>query len=92
MYRPGMILKDRKSRPKNTFVIIGVYNRTYANGSIAQRAIGLHIDNDAYEYLETNESNERIISNPTDWDSRSIDKMYPYILWEPELIKEETHK
>ena len=68
-------------------MILSIYHRHYKNNEIAERIIGLHIDEDSHQYIEQTTDDKRYhVPYPTDWDARSVDRMYPYILWEPNLI------
>jgi len=92
MYRPGMILKNKARKPTSTFVVIDVYYRKYKDGMVAQRTIGLHINDEINVFVESTDDGVRHIPEPVDWDSRSVHKSYPYIMWEPEIEPEETHQ
>ena len=88
-YRVGMILKNRVRNPEGILVITHLYQREYGDGELAARIVGLQIEvNDFQEdWLET-----RPHGTPTpgidgadlrDLDARSVERMYPYVMFNP---------
>jgi hypothetical protein len=88
-YRVGMILKNRVRNPVGILVITHMYQREYGDGELAARIVGLQIEvNDFQEdWLET-----RPHGMPTpgingadlrDLDARSVERMYPYVMFNP---------
>ena len=92
-YRVGMILKNRVRNPEGILVITHLYQREYGDGELAARIVGLQIEvNDFQEdWLETRPS-AGATSTPTpgidgadllDLDARSVEQMYPYVMFNP---------
>ena len=88
-YRVGMILKNRVRNPEGILVITHMYQREYGDGELAARIVGLQIEvNDFQEdWLET-----RPHGTPTpgidgadlrDLDAQSVERMYPYVMFNP---------
>lgn len=80
-YKIGQTLKDRRRDPTSTFTVLRVYVRTYENGDAADRVKGVLVtgDNGCGTHLR-------------DLDSRSLKKMFPYILFSPPEPKDEEDK
>ncbi len=88
-YRVGMILKNRARNPEAIMLITHVYWRAYKDGERALRVVGLEYSVDDYEEqgVET-----RPHGSPTpgidgadlcDLDARSVERMYPHVMFDP---------
>ena len=87
-YHVGQIWKDHKRDPESMFVITHVYIREYQNGERAQRVVGMITSTEPYS-----ENTHEVLPHgaPTpgvpgdhlrDLDARSMDRMFPYQVWQ----------
>ena len=94
----GMILSSKKRKPHSLFVVTHLYQREYANGNLADRAVGVVISKKPYTetWLET-----RPHGAPTpgidggdlrDLDVRSVEQMFPHVWFDPVVPESEPDK
>jgi hypothetical protein len=97
-YRVGMILKNRARKPEAIMVITHLYWREYKDGERALRVVGLENSVDDYEEPRTE---TRPHGTPTpgidgadllDLDARSVERMYPYVMFDPFVPDTEDSK
>lgn len=97
-YHVGQIWKDRKRGGDAMFVITHVYMREYKNGEKAQRVVGMICDQESrsrntWETLPHGTATPGIAGNELrDLDARSVDKMFPYLVWQSYVPEEPEDK
>ena len=97
-YRVGMILKNRVRKPEAIMVITHLYWREYKDGERALRVVGLEHSVDDYEEPRT-ETHPHGTPTPgidgadlLDLDARSVEQMYPYVMFDPFIPDTEDDK
>lgn len=79
-YRIGQTLADRKRLPKTSFTVLKVKDRCYLNGEVAVRVKGILVTgiNGCGTHLR-------------EMDARSLGKMFPYVIFNPECDPEDIY-
>jgi hypothetical protein len=82
-YKEGQILTDKKRKPYDVFVVRDVYTRHSSTNPDYKptRVIGMIIDH-----------TRGITDNERDLDSRSLEKMFPYVLFNIEEPEDEWER
>lgn len=80
-YKIGQTLKDKRKSPTSTFTVLRTYVRTYDNGVTADRVKGVLVI-----------GNNGCGTHLRDLDSRSVEKMFPYVLFSPPEHKDDEDK
>jgi len=78
-YRVGQTLKNRRRNADATFTILKLRTKHYADGNSALRVKGVLIV-----------GIDAIGTHLREMDSRSLAKMFPYVLFDPPYLREET--
>jgi len=83
----GQIWKDRRNKPSSVALITDIYHRSYSNGGESFR-----VKLTVISQTVTDNRFDNSVIGENDIDIRSFKKMYPYLVFNPIILKEPENK